>query len=86
MSIDRVQESLAGLLALNAGDLEQPIQLVLGHGDLLNHVQLLRVEDVQHVVKDGLQVAWVQPHLPQHRVLLLWRWHVQRCVNAPAEY
>lgn len=73
MAVDRVQKRLAGLLTLDPRYLKKPIQLVLGSRDLLDDVQLLWVQDVQHVVEDGLQVAWVQTHLPQHSVFLLWR-------------
>lgn len=64
MAVDRVQQRLAGLLTLDSRNLKKAVQLVLGGRDLLDDVQLLRVQDVQHVVEDGLQVARVQTHLP----------------------
>lgn len=73
MAVDRVQQRLAGLLTLDSCDLKQLVQLVLGSRDLLDDVQLLWVQDVQHVIEDGLQVARVQAHLPEHSVFLLWR-------------
>lgn len=54
VAVDRVQQGLTGLLALDPRDLEQAVQFVLRTGDLLEGVQLLRVQDVQHVVEDGL--------------------------------
>lgn len=71
VTVDRVQQRLAGLLTLDPCDLKQLIQLVLGRRDFLDDVQLLGVEDVQHVVKDGLQVTRVQTHLSKHSVFLL---------------
>lgn len=71
VTVDGVQQRLTGLLALDSGDLEEPVQLVLGSGDLLDGVELVGVEDVQHVVEDGLKVARVQTHLSQHSVLFL---------------
>ena len=73
MTINRVQEGLAGFLALDSNDLKEPIQLVLGLRSFFNHPQLLRVQDVEHVIKNRLQVAGVQAHLPQHCVLLFCR-------------
>lgn len=73
MAVDRVQQRLAGLLTLDPRDLKQPVQLVLGCRDLLYDMQLLWVQDVKHVVKNGLQVTRVQTHLPEHSVFLLWR-------------
>lgn len=73
MAVDRVQQCLAGLLTLDPRYLKQLVQSVLGGRDLLDDVQLLRVQDVQHVVEDGLQVARVQTHLPEHGVFLFWR-------------
>lgn len=73
MAVNGVQQRLAGLLALHSGDLKQPVQLVLGGGDLLEDVQLLGVQDVQHVVEDRLKVARVQANLPENRVFLLCR-------------
>lgn len=73
MAVDRVQQRLAGLLTLDSRDLKKLVQLVLSGRDFFNDMQLLRVQDVQHVIKDGLQVARVQTHLPEHRVFLLWR-------------
>ncbi|TNN85000.1 hypothetical protein EYF80_004654 [Liparis tanakae] len=66
VAVDRVQQCLAGLLTLDPRNLKQLVQSVLGSRDLLDDVQLLRVQDVQHVVEDGLQVARVQTHLPEH--------------------
>lgn len=73
MAVDRVQQRLAGFLALDSSDLKQLVQLVLSGRDLLDDMQLLWVQDVQHVVEDGLQVTRVQTHLPEHSVFLLWR-------------
>lgn len=73
MAVDRVQQRLAGLLTLDSCDLKQLVQLVLGSRDLLDNVQLLWVQDVQHVVEDGLQITRVQAHLSEHSVFLLWR-------------
>lgn len=74
MAVHGVKQRLAGLLALDSSNLKQTVQLVLSHRYLFNHMQLLWVKDVQHVVKDGLQVAWVESHLPQNRVLLFcWK-------------
>lgn len=70
MAVHRVQEGLAGFLAFDPNDLKEPVQFVLSLGDLFNHPQLLGIQDVQHVIKDGLQVTGVQADLPQHRVLL----------------
>lgn len=72
MTIDGIQQSLAGLLTLDSRDLKEPVKLVLGGRDLLYDMQLFWVEDVQHVVKDGLQVTRVQAHLSEHSVFLLW--------------
>ncbi|MEQ2163645.1 hypothetical protein GOODEAATRI_032370 [Goodea atripinnis] len=55
----RVQQRLAGFLALDSSDLKKSVQLVLGCGDVLEDEQLLGVQDVQHVVEDRLQVTWV---------------------------
>lgn len=73
MAINRVQEGLAGFLALDSNDLKQPVQLVLGLRNLFNHPQLLGIQDVEHVIKNRLQVAGVQAHLSQHCVLLFCR-------------
>lgn len=73
MAVHRVQEGLAGFLALDPDDLEEPVQFVLGLGDLFNRPQLLGIQDVQHVIKDGLQVTGVQADLPQHCVFLFCR-------------
>lgn len=72
VAVDGVQQRLTGLLTLHSGDLEQAVQLVLCSWDLLDDVQLLWVQDVQHVVKDGLQVARVETHLTEDSVFLLW--------------
>lgn len=75
MAVHGIQQRLAGLLAFHSGDLKQLIQLVLSSWDFLNDVQLLGVQDVQHVIKNGLQVTWVQTHLPEDSVFLLCgRW------------
>ena len=71
VAVDRVQQGLAGLLALGAGDLEQAVQFVVGGGDLLDDLQLLGVQDVQHVVEHRLEVTGVQADLPQHGILPL---------------
>lgn len=73
MAVHRVQEGLAGFLALDPDDLEEPVQFVLSLGDIFNHPQLLGIQDVEHVVKDGLQVTGVQADLPQHCVFLFCR-------------
>ena len=73
MAVDRVQKRLAGLLTFDPRNLKQLVQLVLGGWDLLDDVQLFWVQDVQHVVEDGLQVAGVETQLPQNCVFLLWR-------------
>ena len=73
MTINRVQEGLAGFLALDSNDLKQPIQLVLGLRNFFDHPQLLGVQEVEHVIKNRLQVAGVQAHLSQHCVLLFCR-------------
>lgn len=70
MAINRVQECLAGFLALDSNNLEQPVQFVLSLGNLFDHSQLLWIQNVQHVIKDGLQVTGIQADLPQHCVLL----------------
>ena len=72
MTVHRVQEGLAGFLALDPNDLEEAVQFVLSLGNLFNHPQLLGVQDMQHVIKDGLQVTGVQADLPQHCVLLFF--------------
>lgn len=72
VAVHGVQESLAGLLALHPRDLEEPVQLVLGLRDGFNHVQLLGVQDVKHVVKYWLQVAGIQADLTQHGVFLFF--------------
>ena len=72
MTINRVQEGLAGFLALDSNDLKQPIQLVLGLRNFFDHPQLLGVQEVEHVIKNRLQVAGVQAHLSQHCVLLFF--------------
>lgn len=54
MAVHGVEQRLAGLLALDSGDLKQTIQLVLGRRYLLDHVQLVWVKDVQHVIENGL--------------------------------
>lgn len=73
MAVHRVQKGLAGFLALDPDDLKEPVQFVLSLGDLFNHPQLLGIQDVQHVIKDGLQVTGVQADLPQHCVFLFCR-------------
>lgn len=73
MTINRVQESLAGFLALDSNDLKQPIQLVLSLWSFFNRPQLLGVQDVEHVIKNRLQVTGVQTHLSQDCVLLFCR-------------
>lgn len=73
MAVHRVQEGLAGFLALDPNDLEETVQFVLSLGNLFDYPQLFRIQDVQHVVKDGLQVTGVQADLPQHCVLLFCR-------------
>lgn len=71
MAVHRVQQLLAGLLTLHSRNLKESVQFVLSGWDLFDDMQLLWVQDVQHVIKDGLQVTWVQTHLPEHRVFLL---------------
>lgn len=80
MAVDGVQQCLTGLLTFDPGDLKQLVQPILGSWDLLDDVQLLRVQDVQHVVKDGLQVTRVQTNLSEHGVFLLWRGNRQGAV------
>lgn len=70
MAIHRVQEGLTGFLALDSDNFKQPVQLVLSLRNLFNHPQLLRIQNVEHVVKNRLQVTGVQAYLPQHCVLL----------------
>lgn len=72
MAVDGVQQGLTGLLALHASDLKQAVQLVLRSWDLLDDVQLVGVQDVQHVIKDGLQVTGVETYLTEDSVFLFW--------------
>lgn len=70
MAVDGVQESLACLLALDAGDLEETVQFILCLRNLINDLQLLWTQDGQQVIKDGLQVTGVQAYLAQNGVFL----------------
>ncbi len=72
MAVDGIQQCLAGLLTLDSRNLKQTVQFVLGSWDLLNDMKLLWVQDVQHVIEDGLQVTRVQSYLPEHSVFLFY--------------
>lgn len=70
VAVDRVQEFLACLLALDSGDLEEAVQFILCLWYLINDLQLLWTQDGQQVIKDGLQVTGVQADLAQNGVFL----------------
>lgn len=70
VAIDWIQECLACFLAFDASNFKKPVQFILRLWNLFNCMQLLWIQNVKHVIKDGLQITWVQANLAQHRVFL----------------